>query len=151
MTEIIRKPRTDRFCQRCGRWNGTKTWDGQRQISFVLFNGFFVCDECEDDMMDLKDVDGYDYKDSCDCCVKGWSKANEFGRCVCLCSCGRLLRDCRYTCARWNCDDDEQVDVDDFEAPNIYPYKKCTKCEERKSCGSYDEDRKWLCEDCCAD
>jgi hypothetical protein len=96
MTEIIRKPRTDRFCQRCGRWNGTKTWDGQRQISFVLFNGFFVCDECEDDMMDLKDVD-------------------------------------------------------DFEAPNIYPYKKCTKCEERKSCGSYDEDRKWLCEDCCAD
>lgn len=48
-------------------------------------------------------------------------------------------------------EEEEEQNVDDFEAPNIYPYKKCTKCEERKSCGSYDEDRKWLCEDCCAD
>lgn len=37
--------------------------------------------------------------------------------------------------------------VDDHDAPNIYPYKKCCDCEERKSCGSYKDDR-WFCEDC---
>jgi hypothetical protein len=42
--------------------------------------------------------DDFDYEDSCDCCVKGWSKANEFGRCVCRCSCRKLLRNCRYEC-----------------------------------------------------
>jgi len=39
-------------------------------------------------------------------------------------------------------------DVDDRDAPNIYPYKKCTECGERKSCGLYDDDNKWFCEDC---
>lgn len=43
--------------------------------------------------------DDFDYEDSCDCCVKGWSKENEFGRCICRCSsCSKLLRDCRYEC-----------------------------------------------------
>jgi hypothetical protein len=46
-----------------------------------------------------EDEDDFDYEDSCDCCVKGWSKANEFGRCVCRCSrCRKLLRNCRYKC-----------------------------------------------------
>ena len=41
-----------------------------------------------------------------------------------------------------------EQDVDDYDAPNIYPYKRCYHCEERKSCGSYNEDKEWLCEDC---
>jgi len=47
-------------------------------------------------------------------------------------------------------DDDASCceDVDDRDAPNIYPYKKCSDCGERKSCGLYDDDNKWFCEDC---
>ena len=37
--------------------------------------------------------------------------------------------------------------VDDRDAPNIYPYKKCSVCGDRKSCGNYKEDD-WFCEDC---
>ena len=41
----------------------------------------------------------FDRDDSCDCCVKGWSKENEFGRCSCRCSgCGELYRDCKGEC-----------------------------------------------------
>lgn len=38
-------------------------------------------------------------------------------------------------------------EVDDVDAPNIFPYKKCSECGERRSCGSY-EDKSWFCEDC---
>jgi hypothetical protein len=38
--------------------------------------------------------------------------------------------------------------VDKFESPNVLPYKKCTECEGRSSCGSYNENRKWICESC---
>ena len=41
--------------------------------------------------------------------------------------------------------DDE--DVDSRDAPNIYPYKKCSECGERSSCGQYKEDD-WVCEGC---
>lgn len=40
-----------------------------------------------------------------------------------------------------------ETNVDDRDAPNIYPYKKCCECDERKSCGNYREDC-WFCEDC---
>lgn len=39
-------------------------------------------------------------------------------------------------------------DIDDPEAPNVYPYKKCCECGERKSCGQYDDCCNWFCEDC---
>jgi hypothetical protein len=39
-------------------------------------------------------------------------------------------------------------DVDDVDAPNIYPYKKCSVCVERSSCGNYNDVKQWLCEDC---
>lgn len=35
-------------------------------------------------------------------------------------------------------DDDESDDTK----------KKCSICDERSSCGNYDEDRRWVCEDC---
>jgi hypothetical protein len=49
-----------------------------------------------------------------------------------------------------NCDEtsDEEGDVDDVDAPNTYPYKKCSVCSDRKSCGNYDNDKTWFCEDC---
>jgi formylmethanofuran dehydrogenase subunit E len=46
-------------------------------------------------------------------------------------------------------DEDEELNVDDRDAPNIYPYKKCSDCGERKSTGNYHEDNEgWFCEDC---
>jgi hypothetical protein len=41
----------------------------------------------------------------------------------------------------------DEENVDNRDAPNIYPYKKCCDCGERKSCGHYVEDE-WYCEDC---
>lgn len=38
--------------------------------------------------------------------------------------------------------------VDDIESPNVYPYKKCISCGDRKSCGNYNDEYVWFCEDC---
>jgi len=38
--------------------------------------------------------------------------------------------------------------IDDYESPNVFPYKKCVECGERKSCGSYTMDKQWNCENC---
>lgn len=46
---------------------------------------------------------------------------------------------------------DKPFNVDDVDAPNIYPYKECKSCGERKSCGNYDSDMRWYCEDCYQD
>jgi hypothetical protein len=45
-------------------------------------------------------------------------------------------------------DEEEDFDVDDVDAPNCLPYKKCSVCEERKSCGNYNDNKIWFCEDC---
>jgi hypothetical protein len=44
--------------------------------------------------------------------------------------------------------DVEEPDVDDFDSPNVFPYKKCSVCSERSSCGNYNEDKEWFCENC---
>jgi hypothetical protein len=41
--------------------------------------------------------------------------------------------------------------VDDIEEPNVYPYKKCSVCSERSSCGNYNDNKEWVCESCAAD
>ena len=42
----------------------------------------------------------------------------------------------------------EFQDVDDIVAPNIFLYKKCSICCERSSCGNYNEEKQWICEEC---
>lgn len=44
--------------------------------------------------------------------------------------------------------DSDEFWVDDRDAPNVMPYKKCALCGDRKSCGNYTEDNDWNCEDC---
>jgi len=41
-----------------------------------------------------------------------------------------------------------EAEVDKVDSPNLMPYKKCNECGERKSCGAYDEDKVWWCEEC---
>jgi hypothetical protein len=68
-------------CERCEQ-------EEQEGEEFKDYGGDILCPKCYAEA-----------EDSCDCCVKGWSKANEFGRCVCCCSdCKKLLRNCRYEC-----------------------------------------------------
>ena len=38
--------------------------------------------------------------------------------------------------------------VDDIDQPNTYPYKKCSVCSERSSCGNYNDNKEWICEEC---
>ena len=45
-------------------------------------------------------------------------------------------------------EEEDELSVDDREAPNVFPYKKCTDCGERKSCGNYTPDDEWFCTDC---
>jgi hypothetical protein len=77
---------------------------------------------------------GYCHADLCEeCCREDFEDAD---------SC------CSNDAFDWCCKDCEEMNgVDDRDAPNTYPYKKCCDCEERKSCGSYKDD-KWFCEDC---
>jgi hypothetical protein len=69
------------ICERCEQ-------EEQEGEEFKDYGGDLICPKCYTEA-----------EDSCDCCVKGWSKPNEFGRCVCRCSdCKKLLRNCRYEC-----------------------------------------------------
>jgi rubrerythrin len=43
---------------------------------------------------------------------------------------------------------DRENEVDNVEMPNIWPYKLCSKCKERESCGNYTDEKVWLCEGC---
>ena len=43
---------------------------------------------------------------------------------------------------------DRENEVDKVDSPNIWPYKLCSKCDERGSCGNYTEEKVWLCEGC---
>jgi len=96
--EEITCPRCDRTEKECEEQAEDK--DNKNPITDWCGEWGLSCDECyykanpESDDED----DDFDREDSCDTCVKGWSKANEFGRCVCRCACRKLLRNCRYEC-----------------------------------------------------
>jgi hypothetical protein len=82
----------------CPHWCCCMCWD----TMYKQDKDTYCCPICKRDITDwLKthyDSDDDD-DDMCDCCVKGWDKPNEWGRCECVCSrgCG-LLRDCKYKC-----------------------------------------------------
>ena len=40
----------DGFCMRCGRWDGTETWDGKGVCKSKTIDGVVVCQECDDEM-----------------------------------------------------------------------------------------------------
>lgn len=83
-------------------------------------------------------------------------KANHFVCETCESKCVRLIEYCGLSGEEWNiceyCEikfDEERIQhVDDPDMPNVFPYKKCSVCEGRSSCGSYNENHDWVCEGC---
>ena len=64
----------------------------------------YVYDDEEDD-----EEDEVDLNNTCDCCLGGWDRENEYGWCECICDeCDRRLGDCKYTCQ----DIEEEVAVE---------------------------------------
>ncbi len=55
---------------------------------------------------------------------------------------------------RWRGDADDPAwkllgyEDTDSENEDDYTQKKCNSCNQMTSCGNYDEDRKWFCENC---
>ena len=82
-------------------WCCSMCWD----TMYKQNNDTYCCPICKRDITDwLKthydsdDEDDVD-DDMCDCCVKGWDKPNEWGRCKCWCNkCNCYLRTCKYKC-----------------------------------------------------
>jgi len=58
-----------------------------------------------------------------------------------------LCEDCDEECGSEVSEESEEFNVDARDAPNIFPYKKCSVCERRGSCGLYREGV-WFCENC---
>jgi len=50
-----------------------------------------------------------------------------------------------YDCPK--CLENAMYEVDQRDSPNVFPYKRCYKCDGRSSCGSYVDDD-WICEGC---
>ena len=102
--------------------------------------------ECEPSDFESDEEDDFDYTDSCDCCVKGWSKANEFGRCECVCECLKLYRDCQYKCkseSECNCN----CDIEEVEEGFVYcPKKSCGKFICLEDCDTGDNYHFICCE-----
>lgn len=99
-----------------------------------------VCGECGD--KDEENEDDYTCK-GCKGVFNVYDEDHKGGICL---DCGMCGAECGCIC---ECGDKgEDFDVDDVDAPNTFPYKKCSVCEMRKSCGNYDEDKRWFCENC---
>jgi len=94
----------------------------------------------------------YEYDDEYDCYELKMTLKNVITLDGCGCSVVRDSRKhdeaiCDDNGENWmcrNCCDN----VEDVDSPNIFPYKKCSLCEERMSCGKYDDDWNWFCERC---
>jgi hypothetical protein len=61
----------------------------------------------------------FDFDDCCDICVKGWSKDNEFGFCVCWCYCGKYYSDCKAKCKEEECSMRNEIEEMGKEDKNI--------------------------------
>jgi len=117
-------------------------------------------------------TDAMDIRGRCGIGEVGFAKCPAFADTACFCICNdsdldmkiRASEDLGINCTpiitQWLSDHNVPADlhepilnlynewrVDEYESPNVYPYKKCSDCGERKSCGSYQDDC-WFCEDC---
>lgn len=126
----------------------------------------------EDCIEPCKCTDAMDIRGRCQIDKAGFTKCPAFADTACFCICNdsdldmkiqaseNLGINCTPIIIQWLSDRSVPADlhepilnlynewrVDERESPNVYPYKKCSECGERKSCGCYQDDY-WFCEDC---
>ena len=113
-------------------------------------HGVPLCQECCEDQQENWNEESEEEEGKCDCCE---ASLGEDEHIFCFTRGDEEKTMCRVCgddtheemkAEGWMRDDD---DCDDRDAPNVYPYKKCSVCGERKSCGNYKEND-WYCETC---
>ncbi len=139
---------------------------GRCDIGCLDYNGW------GDKEKPCKCTDAMDIRGRCGIGKVGFAKCPAFADTACFCICNdsdldmkiRASEDLGINCTpiinQWLSDHNVPADlhepilnlynewrVDEYESPNVYPYKECSECGERKSCGSYC-DTTWFCEDC---
>jgi hypothetical protein len=146
--EVQKEKRTLSKCDCCGKKHGENECKGVNcgacndhdYSPLTLLDGVMRCSFCVDDYNNYTcEVCGeYEYEE-----VGLSTGENGVEKRVC----GR----CDIGCCDYNGWGDKEEDREEFvdrrDSPNILPYKKCSMCSERKSCGCYQDDD-WFCENC---
>lgn len=106
----------DGFCMRCGRWDGTETWDGKGVCKSKTIDGVVVCQECDADMNEC-DACNVSMKNEggCDCQIIACANCGDEGEKYNhhLCDDGKMrCDDCTYDGAT----DDEEEEEEDEES-----------------------------------
>jgi hypothetical protein len=152
------------FCPDCPREEESEEEEAKPKNEWEDFLN--LCDK------PCKCTDAMDIRGRCGIGKIGFAKCPAFADTACFCICNdsdldmkiRASEDLGINCTpiitQWLSDHNVPADlhepilnlynewrVDEYESPNVYPYKKCSDCGERKSCGSYQDDC-WFCEDC---
>ena len=127
---------------------------------------------CRDCIEPCKCTDAMDIRGRCQIDKAGFTKCPAFADTACFYICNdsdldmkiKASEDLDINCTpiiiQWLSDHNVPADlhesilnlynewrVDEYDSPNVSPYKKCSECGERKSCGSYC-DTTWFCENC---
>lgn len=93
-------------------------------------NGKYECERCQIEFNDPSEV--------------FWAECGDYSKKHGVPLCQECCEDQQEN---WETNSDDEEECDGRDAPNIYPYKKCYVCGERKSCGNYREND-WFCETC---
>ena len=148
----------DGFCMRCGRWDGTETWDGKGVCKSKTIDGVVVCQECDAEMNVCETCDvSKKNKGGCDCqlvvcfnCGEEGEKYNHH-----LCDDGKLRCD---DCTSGATDDEEEEEEEEEEyegeirkidPARDFMDKKCDVCLNSLTgfrmhlCEGCDEDWRW--------
>ena len=119
----------DGFCMRCGRWDGTETWDGKGVCKSKTIDGVVVCQECDDEMNECETCNvSMKNEGGCDCqivvcvnCGIGGEKYNHH-----LCDDGELRCD---ECKDGATDDEEEESEDEDSDPYDPMRQVGNKCQ----------------------
>ena len=116
--------------------------DDNKGKGFILL-GCAYCEWCYDETLEGKNpnINNWDeevsYITGCDVCNKDFHDSDG----------DEIIVDDSAHFACPQCQENAN-NVDHVDSPNIYPYKKCIECNNRSSCGNYNDSKQWICEGC---
>jgi len=127
MSNIAIQLGDDGFCMRCGRWDGTETWDGKGVCKSKTIDGFCVCQECDAEMNECETCNvSMKNEGGCDCQIIACANCGEEGEKYNhhLCDDGKLrCDDCTSGLT-----DDEEEEEDQEEEEEEECCEECGRC-----------------------